>query len=133
VSVEVQVCGTADAGGSGDSREADRGNGVTGEVTGPLGTDVDGGSPERLTETQWEIIHQCDEIAELLIAKNVAYGNSFQHPCNVFSKIDALGQLDVRIDDKINRIMKGQEYGTEDTELDLIGYLILKRVIRAMA
>jgi hypothetical protein len=40
-------------------------------------------------------------------------------------------QLKVRIDDKLNRIAKGQnlEAVQEDTILDLIGYLVLMRVL----
>lgn len=78
------------------------------------------------------ISKECDEIKELLIAKNKAYGNSFMFPANVFCKLDAIEQINVRIDDKINRIAKGQdkEAVPEDTEMDLIGYLILKRVLR---
>lgn len=74
-----------------------------------------------------------DEIETLLIEKNKAYGNSFAEPINVFTKADALEQLDVRIDDKLNRIKKGSEFQGDDTELDLIGYLILKRVLRRVA
>jgi len=38
------------------------------------------------------------------------------------------------IDDKLNRIAKGEqtEKVPEDTELDLIGYLILSRVLRRL-
>jgi hypothetical protein len=68
----------------------------------------------------------------MLVEKNISYGNSFAEPIGIFSKVDALAQLDVRVDDKLNRIAKGQEYGTEDTEMDLIGYLILKRVLRGL-
>ena len=85
-----------------------------------------------LTAVQKLIMQECDRIADLLVSKNQAYGSSFSEPINIFSKVSALEQLDVRIDDKINRIAKGSEYGTEDTELDLIGYLVLKRVLRSM-
>jgi hypothetical protein len=71
----------------------------------------------------------CDEIKEMLIKKNEAYGNSASDPVRIFSKVDAIEQINVRIDDKLSRIARGHEYGDEDTELDLIGYLILKRVI----
>ena len=73
----------------------------------------------------------CDEIKALLIAKNKSYGNSFAEPANVFAKgLTPEQQLFVRIDDKINRIAKGAEYADEDTVLDLVGYLILLRVLR---
>jgi len=75
---------------------------------------------------------ECENVKQLLIAKNKAYGNSFQHPINVFSRSTPEEQINIRIDDKINRIKNGQdkEAVPEDTELDLIGYLILKRVLR---
>jgi hypothetical protein len=78
------------------------------------------------------IDRECENIKALLIAKNKAYGNSFADPINIFSNATPEEQINVRIDDKLNRIKKGQdkEAVPEDTELDLIGYLILKRVLR---
>jgi len=75
---------------------------------------------------------ECENIKALLIAKNKAYGNSFAQPANIFCKLSAEEQINVRIDDKLNRIAKGKqtEDVPEDTEIDLIGYLILKRVLR---
>lgn len=70
---------------------------------------------------------ECDRIAELLIQKNTAYGNSVFEPVGVFAKGDWLDAVHVRIDDKLSRIARGEAAG-EDAELDLIGYLILKRV-----
>lgn len=85
-------------------------------------------SHENLTEVQRMIEKECADIAEMLIAKNKAYGSSFSNPIRVFSKAAALEQINVRIDDKLSRIARGSSYGNEDTEADLIGYLILKRV-----
>lgn len=75
---------------------------------------------------------ECDNIKQLLISKNKAYGNSFASPLNIFFKGTAEEGLNIRIDDKLKRISEGQETENvpEDTELDLIGYLILKRVLR---
>jgi hypothetical protein len=78
----------------------------------------------------YKIIHQALEIAELLIDKNISYGSSFDNPINIFSKNTAEEQLYVRIDDKLNRIKKGKEYASEDTILDLIGYLVLLRIVK---
>lgn len=72
----------------------------------------------------------CNEMAERLIAKNRAYGNSAMEPVRVFSKADPLEQINVRLDDKLSRIMKGEEYEGDDNEFDLEGYLVLKRVCR---
>jgi len=38
-------------------------------------------------------------------------------------------QIKVRIDDKLSRIMRGENAG-EDVEIDLAGYLILLRVAK---
>lgn len=72
----------------------------------------------------------CDEIKNILLEKNESYGNSAEDPVRIFSKADPIEQLNVRIDDKLSRIMRGKEFGTEDTELDLVGYFILKRAIQ---
>ena len=71
---------------------------------------------------------ECQNIAEMLKAKNQAYGNSFADPVRIFSRVSPEEGLNIRIDDKLSRIARGQNAG-EDAELDLIGYLILKRVL----
>jgi hypothetical protein len=77
-----------------------------------------------------EIKKVCDEVAAMLIEKNKAYGNSALNPVRIFSKADAIEQLNVRIDDKLSRVERGHDYAQEDTEMDLIGYLILKQVAK---
>lgn len=72
----------------------------------------------------------CDEVAEFLIAKNRSYGNSAEKPVRIFSRMDTIDQIHVRLDDKLSRIARGSEYQGDDTELDIIGYLILKRAIK---
>ena len=79
---------------------------------------------------QNKIREVCQEVADFLVAKNRAYGDSASDPVRVFSKVDALEQINVRIDDKLSRIARGNEFDGDDTELDLIGYLILKRAIK---
>jgi hypothetical protein len=75
----------------------------------------------------------CSEVADFLIEKNKAYGNSAAEPVRIFSKADPLEQINVRIDDKLSRMMKGSDYADEDTEKDLLGYLVLKRAIKRCA
>ena len=75
----------------------------------------------------------CDEVKDLLLRKNRAYGNSALAPLRIFSKADPVEQLNVRIDDKLSRIARGSEFAGDDTELDLLGYLILRRVARTLA
>lgn len=76
-----------------------------------------------------KILDECLDIAKLLITKNTSYGNSYSNPINIFSKSNPKEQLYIRIDDKLNRIHKGKEYASEDTILDLIGYLVLLRTL----
>ncbi|QDK01412.1 hypothetical protein SEA_LEEROYJENKINS_15 [Microbacterium phage LeeroyJenkins] len=68
------------------------------------------------------------DIANLLILKNKAYGDSALNPVRVFSKASRIEQLNVRIDDKISRIQRGTDYEDEDTVRDLIGYLVLRLI-----
>ena len=77
-----------------------------------------------------DILSECLEVAEMLIQKNTAYGNSALDPVRVFSKADAAEQINVRIDDKLSRIRTGQASDTEDARGDLLGYLILERIAR---
>lgn len=71
-----------------------------------------------------------EEVANLLIEKNRKYGNAALDPIRVFSKSDSLEQINVRIDDKLSRMQSGQLDDDEDVELDLLGYLILRRIAR---
>jgi hypothetical protein len=70
-----------------------------------------------------------DEIRDLLIAKNLKYGNSALEPLGVFSQLSAKEGLLVRIDDKLKRIKNGS-LGKDDEDVvnDLIGYLVLLKI-----
>ena len=83
-----------------------------------------------MNETELKISGVCDDIKELLIHKNRKYGNSALQPNRIFSKCSATEQLLVRIDDKLNRIMKGAGLlaSDEDVVNDLIGYLVLLKI-----
>lgn len=70
---------------------------------------------------------ECRKIGDMLAEKNRAYGDSALNPIRCFSKVDKLEQIKVRIDDKLSRLMRGNEAG-EDVIFDLIGYLVLLRV-----
>ena len=84
------------------------------------------------TDVVTAIADVCDEVKRVLLEKNTAYGNSALDPIRIFSKADALEQLNIRIDDKLSRVARGSEYAGDDTELDLIGYLVLRRVARTL-
>ena len=77
-----------------------------------------------------DLMYVLDEIHDLLLRKNKQYGNSALNPLRIFSTSDAIEQIKVRIDDKLSRLASGQITETEDTELDLLGYLILLRIAR---
>lgn len=72
--------------------------------------------------------YHTNKIADLLIAKNKAYGDSALNPVRIFSKASRIEQLNVRIDDKISRIQRGTDFGDEDTVRDLVGYLLLRLI-----
>lgn len=80
------------------------------------------------------IAQECDAVKALLLAKNADYGSSFAEPIAVFARdLTAEQQVNVRIDDKLKRLQnRAEKTITEDTEQDLIGYLVLKRVLRRM-
>ena len=83
-----------------------------------------------MNEIELKISGVCDDIKELLIHKNRKYGNSALQPNRIFSKCSATEQLLVRIDDKLNRIMKGACLLATDEDVvnDLIGYLVLLKI-----
>jgi hypothetical protein len=70
-----------------------------------------------------------EQVVNLLLEKNKAYGDSALNPVNIFSKGNAIDSLCARLDDKLMRIKNsGINDLTEDTVTDLIGYLILLKV-----
>jgi len=84
-------------------------------------------------DTTQAIKDECDSILNLLLQKNSEYGDSVFFPKRIFSRSDAEEQLRVRIDDKLSRLMnQDPKLIPEDTEQDLIGYLILLRVARKL-
>jgi len=75
------------------------------------------------------IREKCREIADFLVKKNAAYGDSIFNPVNILSKDkDPLSQIDVRIDDKLSRLAYGKKYPGDDTVRDLIGCLIIREI-----
>lgn len=80
-----------------------------------------------------EIRKMCNDLADFLVEKNKAYGNSAIDPISIFANdVGKLTQIDVRIDDKLSRMSRGNEYRGEDTIKDLTGYLILRMIAVAM-
>jgi hypothetical protein len=75
--------------------------------------------------TELAIQNECNRMAELLIKKNRAYGNSALDPVRIFSSSDNIEQLKVRIDDKLSRFVRGTEFLGDNDIDDLMGYLVL--------
>lgn len=68
------------------------------------------------------------EVAQLILAKNQAYGSSAENPVRIFSKAPPDEQIKVRIDDKLSRLVRGagmSKADGEDVMKDLAGYLSL--------
>ena len=77
----------------------------------------------------FEVSQYLLEIRELLVSKNIKYGNSALEPLGIFSQLSAKEGLLVRIDDKLKRIKNGSlEKDDEDVINDLIGYLVLLKI-----
>ena len=71
------------------------------------------------------------KVAATLTAKNAKYGDSAARPMRVFSRAPTDEQLRVRIDDKLSRLARGSgPADSEDTLLDLVGYLALLAATR---
>ena len=80
-----------------------------------------------MKETQDKIRKTVKEVSDLLIQKNKQYGDSAMNPTRIFAKGSAEDLIRVRIDDKLNRLLQGDNSieRDEDVILDLIGYLVL--------
>jgi len=70
---------------------------------------------------------ELDFIFKFLKDKNKKYGSSIMKPLGIFHKGTTIEAINARIDDKLARI-KNQSTD-EDAELDLLGYLLWKRVL----
>ena len=83
-----------------------------------------------MNDSEKEISRVCDSIKNMLLQKNMAYGDSALNPCRIFSSASTVEQILVRIDDKLNRVKQGTGIfgGGEDVIQDLIGYLVLLRI-----
>mgnify|MGYP001616301021 CR=1 FL=1 len=87
-------------------------------------------TPTNNLDNVQELIRQeCEAVKEMLLVKNRKYGNSAMRPLGVFSKLHPREQINVRLDDKLKRLQSLQPDDQKDTKLDIIGYLILDRVL----
>ena len=79
---------------------------------------------------QEEIKKKCDEIRDLLLEKNIAYGNSVFDKGLLF-EVDPMYAIQARINDKLNRIKNKETYMSENDLMDVTGYFILLQVLRS--
>jgi len=81
-------------------------------------------------QTQADIRRIAKEIGELVAQKNIAYGDSAVDPVRIFSNASPVEQILVRLDDKLSRFARGQEYPGDNDIDDLMGYLILLKIAK---
>ncbi len=81
--------------------------------------------------TKSKIKMKCKELEALLIDKNNKYGDSALDPLHIFSSCNASTSIKVRLDDKLKRIANaGIVEDTEDTLIDIAGYIILLMIAK---
>ena len=81
---------------------------------------------EGLPDTQRKINEITDAMKDLLLYKNMKYGDSAINPKKIFYKGDSTNSILIRLDDKLGRIMSNtEEKPRVNDTVDLIGYLIL--------
>lgn len=73
------------------------------------------------------------EFEQFLLMKNDAYGNSAFEPLNKFSQASPLEQIRIRKDDKLKKMIKGQNLELEDAAEDFCGYHFLEKVYQRLA
>jgi hypothetical protein len=79
------------------------------------------------TSTADMIIEECDSIKNLLLEKNIKYGDSATKKGVVFD-LSPVVAIKARINDKLSRLKKDSKDEDEDIILDLLGYFILLRI-----
>lgn len=85
--------------------------------------DSTGKSIDKLSTAEL-IILQCEELKNLLLDKNAAYGDAVHQRGPLFN-VDPVVGIQARINDKLRRIRNvGITDDTEDAIQDLMGYLI---------
>ena len=82
-----------------------------------------------MVNTQTDIARICDDVKQLLLAKNLKYGDSALNPVRIMSHASPTEQILVRIDDKLSRIARGNVVNDDEDVLnDLIGYFVLLKI-----
>ena len=88
---------------------------------------------DEMTDSQQKIAEVCEDMKKMLLQKNRQYGDSVLNPKRFFSQASQDEQIKVRIDDKLNRLVLGNDSLESDDDIikDLIGYLTLLLVYRS--
>ena len=68
---------------------------------------------------------KANDIADLVDAKNKAYGNAVFEPCPFFTNLPPEATIRILLRNKATRILKGGEYPGDDDIKDFAGYLYL--------
>ena len=82
-----------------------------------------------MNDSGMKISAMCDKLKAMLLEKNRKYGDSALNPVRIFSKADPIEQIKVRLDDKFSRLLNMAEDENEDVIKDIIGYLVLYRIV----
>ena len=79
---------------------------------------------KNIDKTRMKIEQVMNEIRDLLLLKNEQYGDSALSPIGIFAQGSASDLIRVRMDDKISRLVLGNESieSDEDIVVDLAGY-----------
>lgn len=79
-----------------------------------------------------EITRECLRLAAFLVGKNRKYGDAALSPMQVFSRSSVSEGIRVRMDDKVKRLVKGDNKNEdEDVIKDLVGYYVLLQIAEA--
>ncbi|USH44470.1 hypothetical protein SEA_CASSITA_15 [Microbacterium phage Cassita] len=100
------------------------------EGSGDFSCELVSGNSEESSSFEQSVHYHTNKIADLLIAKNLSYGDSALNPVRIFSKANRMEQLFIRLDDKLSRVQRGHEYPGDDTIRDIIGYCTLILIAR---
>jgi hypothetical protein len=79
---------------------------------------------DKSLSSQGKITAVANSIRDLVLEKNQRYGDAALNPLKIFSKLDAGSSIQIRLDDKLSRIINGDELRKNDVA-DVLGYLIL--------
>lgn len=79
-----------------------------------------------LTETQSKIVEVMEAMKNLLLYKNMKYGDSALNPKKIFYKGDSVNSILIRLDDKLGRVISNMEDKPRVNDVaDIIGYSAL--------